>query len=82
MRHKYSPAVLQTLGGPPQKDFEYEKKLQDYKEAKSRMVTLKKVIDNFPRKLEGYKQMLDTIAGTCDFVFDKNQKAIANLCII
>ena len=74
MRHKYSPAVLQTLGGPPQKDFEYEKKLQDYKEAKSRMVTLKKVIDNFPRKLEGYKQMLDTIAGTCDFVFDKNQK--------
>ena len=74
MRHKYSPAIMQALGGPSQKDFEYDKKLQDYKEAKSRMVTIKKVIDSFPKKLEGYKQMLDTIVGTCDFVFDKNQK--------
>ena len=74
MRHKYSPIILQELGGPIQKDFEYEKKLQDYKEGKSRMVTIKKVIDSFPKKLEGYKQMLDTIVGTCDYVFDKNQK--------
>ena len=74
MRHKYSPAIMQTLGGPSQKDFEYEKKLQEYKEGKSRMVTIKKVIDSFPKKLEGYKQMLDTIVGTCDFVFDKSQK--------
>jgi len=74
MRHKYSPAIMQALGGPSQKDFEYDKKLQDYKEAKSRMVTIKKVIDSFPKKLEGYKQMLDTIVGTCDFVFDKSQK--------
>ena len=74
MRHKYSPVILQTLGGAVQKDFEYEKKLQDYKEAKNRMATIKKVIDNFPRKMEGYKQILDTLVGTCEFVFDKNQK--------
>ena len=74
MRHKYSPVILQTLGGPTSQDFEFEKKLQEYKEAKERMASIKKVIDNFPRKLEGYKQMLDTIAGTCDFVFEKNQK--------
>ena len=74
MRHKYSPVILQTLGGSPQKDFEYEKKLQEYKEGKNRMVTIKKVIDSFPKKLEGYKQILDTIAGTCEYVFDKEQK--------
>ena len=74
MRHKYSQVILQTLGGAPQKDFEYEKKLQEYKEAKNRMVTIKKVIDNFPRKMEGYKQILDTLAGTCEFIFEKNQK--------
>ena len=73
MRHKYSPAILQALSGPIQKDYEYEKKLQDYKEGKSRMLTIKKVIDGFPKKLEGYKQLLDTIVGTCDYVFDKNQ---------
>ena len=76
MRHKYSPVVLQLLGGSPQNDFEYEKKFQDFKEAKEHMASIKKVIDNFPRKLEGYKQMLDTIAGTCDFVFEQNQKEL------
>ena len=74
MRHKYSPVILQTLGGAPQRDFEYEKKLQEYKEGKERMVTLKKVIDSFPKKLEGYKQILDTISGTCEYVFEREQK--------
>ena len=74
MRHKYSPVILQTLGGSPQNDFEYEKKLQDFKESKDRMASIKKVIDNFPRKLEGYKQMLDTISGTCDYIFEKSQQ--------
>ena len=74
MRQKYSPVILQQLGGPPQHDYEYEKRLQDFKEGKNRMITLKKVIDNFPKKLEGYKEILDTIVGTCDYVFDKNQK--------
>ncbi len=74
MRHKYSQVILQTLGGSIQKDYEYEKKLQEYKEGKNRMATIKKVIDNFPRKMEGYKHILDTIAGTCDFIFDKSQK--------
>lgn len=74
MRQKYSPVILQELGGPPQHDYDYEKRLQDFKEGKNRMITLKKVIDNFPKKLEGYKEILDTIVGTCDYVFDKNQK--------
>ena len=74
MRSKYSPAILQTLGGSPQRDFEFEKRYQDFKEVKDRMVSLKKVIDNFPAKLGGYKQVLDTISGTCEFLFDKNQK--------
>ena len=74
-RQKYSPVILQALGGPPQHDYDYEKRLHDFKEGRNRMVTLKKVIDNFPKKLEGYKEMLDTIVGTCDYVFDKNQKA-------
>ena len=74
MRHKYSPVILQALGGPNQKDYEYEKKLFEFKEAKNRMSTMKKVIDNFPKKLEGHKQLLDTIVGTCENIFDKNQK--------
>ena len=95
MRSKYSTAILQTLGGSPQRDFEFEKRYQDFKEVKDRMVSLKKVIDNFPAKLGGYKQVLDTISGTCEFLFDKNQKDcyqfmhniaskrnVINLCII
>ena len=74
MRNKYSPVILQTLGGSPQRDFEYEKKQQDFIEVKDRMVTLKKAIDNFPLKLQGFKQVLDSISGTCEFIFDKNQK--------
>ena len=42
MRHKYSTVILQTLGGASQQDFEYEKKLQDFKQSKKNMVTLKK----------------------------------------
>ena len=76
MRTKYSPVVLQMLGGAPQRDFEYEKKLEDYKEAKQHMTSLKKIIDNFPSKLDGFKQVLDTIAGTCEFIFQKNNKEI------
>ena len=75
MRHKYSQVILQTLSGPVQKDYEYDKKLQEFKEVRNRMATIKKVIDNFPRKMDGYKQMLDTIVGTCEFIFDKNQKS-------
>ena len=74
MRSKYSPVIIQTLGGAPQQDFEYEKKLQEYKEAKDHMVNLKKVIDNFPKKLEGYKQVLETIGATSEFIFQKNNK--------
>jgi len=74
MRHKYSPLILQTLGGSPQRDFEYEKRQQDFIEVKDRMVTLKKAIDNFPSKLQGYKEVLDSISGTCEFIFDKSQK--------
>ena len=74
MRSRYSPVVFQTLGGSPQRDFEFEKRQQDFIEVKDRMATLKKAIDNFPLKLQGYKQVLDTISGTSEFFFDKNQK--------
>ena len=74
MRSKYSPVITQNLGGAPQQDFEYEKKLQEYKEAKDHIVSLKKVIDNFPKKLEGYKQVLETIGATSEFIFQKNNK--------
>ena len=75
MRHKYSPVISQVLGGPIQRDYEYERKCQEFREAKHRMSTIKKVIDNFPRKLEGHKQLLDTIVNTCEFIVDKNQKS-------
>ena len=74
MRSRYSPVVVQTLGGAPQRDFEYEKKLEEYKEAKEHMTSLKKVIDNFPSKLDGFKQVLDTIGSTSEFIFQKSNK--------
>ena len=74
MRNKYSPAILQTLGGAPQRDFQYEQKFQEFQEAKEHMLSLKKVIDNFPKKLEGYKNVLDTISATSEFIFKKNNK--------
>ena len=74
MRSRYSPVVVQTLGGAPQRDFEYEKKLEEYKEAKEHMTSLKKVIDNFPSKLDGFKQVLDTIGTTSEFIFQKSNK--------
>ena len=74
MRQKYSPVILQTLGGAPQRDFEYEKRLQDFKEVKDRLMSLKKVIDNFPVKLQEFKKVLDTISYSCELIFDKNQK--------
>ena len=74
MRNKYSPAILQTLGGAPQRDIQYDQKFQEFKEAKEHMLSLKKVIDNFPKKLEGYKNVLDTISATSEFIFKKNNK--------
>ena len=74
MRQKYSHVVLHTLGGSNQRDFEYEKKLQEFKAVKDSMVSLKKVIDNYPIKLEGLKQVLDTISNSCELFFQKNQK--------
>ena len=40
MRQKYSHVVLHTLGGSNQRDFEYEKKLQEFKAVKDSMVSL------------------------------------------
>jgi len=74
MRNKYSPVILQTLGGAPQRDFQYDQKFQEFKEAKEHMVSLKKVIDNFPKKLEGYKNVLDTISASSELIFKKNNK--------
>ena len=74
MRHKYSTVILQTLGGASQQDFEYEKKLQDFKQSKKNMVTLKKVIDSFPKQLEGVKLLLDKMIGVCELIYDKDQK--------
>jgi hypothetical protein len=74
MRNKYSPAILQTLGGAPQRDIQYDQKFQEFQEAKEHMLSLKKVIDNFPKKLEGYKNVLDTISATSEFIFKKNNK--------
>ena len=74
MRHKYSQVIFQALRGPTQPDYEYFKKLEDYKQAKDRIVTLKKVIDNFPKKLNGYKEAIDTIVATCENIFEREHK--------
>ena len=74
MRSRYSPVILQALGGSPQRDFEFEKRAQDFIEVKDRMASLKKAIDNFPLKLQGFKEVLDKISGLCEFLFDKSQK--------
>jgi hypothetical protein len=66
-------SVIGAFKEPRTNDSEFEKMNQEYQMCKERMFSLKKVIDSFPERLEGYKLALDNLVPSLEKIFDKEQ---------
>ena len=71
--NKVTQSLFEAFKGPRTKDYEYEKMVQEYQSCKERMLSLKRIIDNYPSRLEGYKMTLDELTTTFEYIFDKYQ---------
>lgn len=71
--NKITQPIFEAFKGPRTKDFEFDRKVEEYKLAKEKMFTAKSIIDNYNQRLEGYKLTLTSIVSTFDLLFDRNQ---------
>ena len=71
--NKLTQSLFEAFKGPRTKDYEYEKKTQEYQICKERMLLLKSLIDNYPARLDGYKTTLDNLISNLENIFDKEQ---------
>lgn len=71
--NKITQSAFEFFKGPRTKDYEYDKMAQEYQICKERLLNLKSLIDNYPKRLEGYKNTLDELIMNFEIIFDKDQ---------
>lgn len=75
--NKIKQPLVEAFNGPRTVDFEFDKKVEEYKLVRNRVMLIKEVLDTYADRLTGWKEILNKIS-TFDLAFDKDQKAYSN----
>ena len=71
--NKFTIEISEIFKGPRTKDYEYDKMVQEYQLCKDRLLNLKSIIGNYPKKLEGYKTCIEELIKSFETIFEKDQ---------
>ena len=68
--NKLTQGIYEAFNGPRTKDTEYDKIVQEYQLTKERLLNLKSLIENYPKRLEGYKATIQGLISNFETIFE------------
>ena len=68
--NKLTQGIYEAFNGPRTKDTEYDKIVQEYQLTKERLLNLKSLIENYPKRLEGYKATIQGLISNFETIIE------------
>ena len=68
--NKLTQGIFEAFKGPRTKDYEFDKMEQEYNINKERLISLKTLIDSYPKRLEGYKSTIEELTLSFQQIFE------------